>query len=185
MDCFQWIYVAGVVIVTVELVIGTIPDDPIIGLCSMPLATILFLAAGCDLIATIGYYLRLRSPIRISSLPRGEFFRPGSYTMIEDIVAVDGHGGLDYRVALDLRYRSSQEFQSLLAKMSLFWSIPALIVGGGVTAAVWTTPDPVAFGIGWCVPMLWVIVWLVITIPLCQRMLKHEQEAWVLRELAT
>lgn len=70
------------------------------------------------------------------------------YTIIEDIIAVDGSGNLEFRHALDKRYRASPEFRNMLATLSLFWSIPGLLVAGGVTAAIWTVPLGVAFGIG-------------------------------------
>lgn len=114
----------------------------------MPTATIMFIAAGADLVLTIGYFLNMKLPFRVSSLPAGELCRPGVYTIIEDIVAVDGNGGRRYREALDQRYKASPQFRSMLAKLSLFWSIPALGVAAAVTAIVWTTPIPVAFGIG-------------------------------------
>lgn len=166
------------VIVVVELVIGTIPDDPIIPLCSMPLATTLFLAAGSELLPTIGYFFGLRTPFRISSLARGAPCRPGTYTILEDIIAVDGNGGRAYREALNKRYEASPAFRSMLAKLSLFWSISALVVGGITTAVVWTTSDPISFGIGWTLPFVWFTVWGLITMPYVKRMLEHERHTW-------
>lgn len=163
---------------TIELVYGTIPDDPIISLCSMPLATTLFVAALADLVATAGYFWEVRVPFRVSSLAKGEVARPGVYTIIEDVVGVDGHGEVDYRHALDVRYRASKEFRVMLAKMSLFWSVPALVVGGVTTAVVWTTSDSVAFAVGWSLPFVWALLWTVLTVPIVKRMLKKEREAW-------
>lgn len=92
--------------------------------------------------------MNLKTPIRISSVARGEHFRPGVYHIIEDIIAVEGHGGQAYRVALDKRFQASSEFRSMLVKVSLFWSVPALVICGGVFAVVFTVPATVAFGIG-------------------------------------
>lgn len=114
----------------------------------MPTATVMFIAAGTDLMMTMGYFLNIRLPCRISSLPKGEVCRPGIYTIMEDVVAVDGNGGRAFRETLDQRYKASPQFRSMLAKLSLFWSIPGLGVATAVTVIVWTTSIPVAFGIG-------------------------------------
>lgn len=114
----------------------------------MPVPSVLFLAAGSELLSTIGYFANVRAPITISSVKKGNRCRPGVYTIIEDIIAVDGSAGLHFRGALDKRYQASSEFRNMLATMSLFWSIPALLIAGGVTAAIWTVPIGVAFGIG-------------------------------------
>lgn len=119
-----------------------------VALCSMPVSTVVFIAAGCDLSCTLCYFMNLRTPFRISSVARGEHFRPGVYSLIEDVIAVEGSGGRAFREALDKRYQASPEFRNMLAKISLFWSLPALAVAGGVTAVIWTVPKSVAFGVG-------------------------------------
>lgn len=92
--------------------------------------------------------MNLRSPLRVSSVARGEHFRPGVYHVIEDIIGVEGHGGQAYRIALDKRYHASQEFRNMLVKISLLWSVAALAISGGVTAVIFTVPATVAFGVG-------------------------------------
>lgn len=114
----------------------------------MPVPSILLLAASVDICCTLCCHLHLKLPFRISSLPRGEEFRPGVYFYMEDVVAVDGNGGRPYRTALDSRYRASVKFRQMLVKMSLFWSIPALVVSAATTAIIFSVPDVVAFGIG-------------------------------------
>jgi 3-dehydroquinate dehydratase len=64
----------------------------------------MFVATTVDATSTLFHVLGLKTPIRISSVAKGERFRPGSYFAIEDFGAVDGNGGRPYRSALDLRY---------------------------------------------------------------------------------
>lgn len=144
----------------------------------MPVPSILALAAGSELLSTIGYFMNVRAPITISSVKKGSHCRPGVYTIIEDIIAVDGSGNLQFRAALDKRYQASPEFRNMLAKLSLFWSIPGLAIAAGVTAAIWTVPIGVAFGIGWAVPFVWAAVWAVITVLWVPRMMRQERRAW-------
>lgn len=125
--------------------------------------------------------MRLQLPIPIISVARGECFRPGVYTLIEDVIAVEGSGGCTFRERLDNRYRASPEFRNMLAKISLFWSTPALAIAGGTTAVVWTVPNSVASGVGrsrtadrrvnlpnvslgWCAPFVWAAIWAVLTV---------------------
>ena len=114
----------------------------------MPAPSILFCACGADLCVTLAYMAGLRTPFRVSSIPKHDFFRPGSYTIIEDIVAVDGYGGRRYREALDKRWKACPLFRRLLLQISLFWSVSGLAVAAGCTAVVFTTEIPVAFGVG-------------------------------------
>lgn len=114
----------------------------------MPVPTVFFMAAGSELLSTIAYLRNLRTPIRISSVAKGEPFRPGVYHVIEDVIAVEGHAGQNYRKALNERYQASPEFRRMLVKLSLAWSIPALAVAVISTAVVFTVPATIAFGIG-------------------------------------
>ena len=70
--------------------------------------------------------------------------------IIEDVMAVDTGVGRAYRKAIDERYKASAMFRSMLHQLNLFWAIPALLVGAGVTAAVVDNrvPQTIAYGIG-------------------------------------
>lgn len=85
--------------------------------------------------------------------------RPGTYMIIEDVLAVDTGVGRAYRKALSDRYEASPIFRTLLRQMDLFWGIPALLVGGVTTAVVFTESLPVtiSYGVGKIVllPLFW------------------------------
>lgn len=108
----------------------------------------MFIAGGMDIMLTSGYLLRLRLWFPASSIPKGAYYRPGIYSIIEDVVAVDGGGGRAFREAFDRRYQASPEFRKILMLLSLFWSVSGLLVAGAITAVLWTVPPTIAFGIG-------------------------------------
>lgn len=84
-------------------------------------ASLMFLVGG-ELAALAAWAgLGFRTPFRISSLPRGVAMRPGIYTIIEDIIAVDTGSGRLYREALDARYEASPLFRRMLYQLNLFW----------------------------------------------------------------
>ena len=123
-------------------------DQNKVRLCSIPVPSILLLVGAVDAACTICYLLGLKTPIRLSSLPRGQKFRPGTYFIIEDIVAVDGGAGLRYRMALDKRYEQSPEFRRMLAQLGLFWSISAIVGSIVLLIIMFAVPPSVAFGLG-------------------------------------
>ena len=125
--------------------------------------------------------------------------------IMEDVIAVDTGAGRTYRKAVSDRYEASPMFRQMLHQLNLFWAIPALLVGAGVTAAVLTTkvPQEISYGIGmyqleisimpwtidslisagWGVPPIWAGLWTVITIQWVQMSLRREKEAWTKSEI--
>jgi len=118
------------------------------------------------------------SPVRISSLPAGSPLRPGIYSLIEDIVAVDGCGGTEFRQRLNLRYQASKMFRLMLHRLTLFWAAGALAVAVLSTILIFTLPKDAAYVVGWTVPFLWAGVWAIITTKWVQRSLKEEESVW-------
>ena len=106
--------------------------------------------------------------------------RPGIYTIIEDIIAVDGGAGRQYRKALNERYEASPMFRRMLWKINLFWIAGGIIVGAVIIGICYAdSVDPlVGYGIGWTVPFGWAAVWAVVTIKWVQADLRREKQAW-------
>ncbi|KAK5279673.1 hypothetical protein LTR16_007482, partial [Cryomyces antarcticus] len=105
---------------------GTIPEEPPIRLLAMPVSSLVF-AFGVELLVVdVCRLLGVRAPVRVSSLKRGEPLRPGIYSIIEDVVAVDGSGGTAFRERLNARYEASHYFRQMLHRLTLFWAIAAL-----------------------------------------------------------
>jgi hypothetical protein len=87
----------------------------------------------------------VKSPVRISSLPRGSALRPGIYAFIEDVCAVDGSGGTEFRQRLNLRYQASHMFRQMLHRLTLFWALGSLAIAAATTAIIFTVDRDVAY----------------------------------------
>jgi hypothetical protein len=124
---------------------GTCPHDPPIRVLAMPAATMLF-AIGVELLLVdILRIMKVPSPCRISSLPVGAPLRPGIYAYIEDICAVDGSGGTEFRQRLNLRYQASKAFREMLHRLTLFWAIGAIVCSIVTTIIVFTIQRDAAY----------------------------------------
>lgn len=124
---------------------GTIPREPPIRLLAMPPASMLFAVGIQMLIIDILRYMKVPAPFRISSLPRGTPLRPGIYSIIEDVIAVDGSGGTEFRQRLNLRYMASHVFRQMLHRLTLFWAVGALLAASATTAIIFTCSRNVAY----------------------------------------
>ncbi|GJJ15971.1 hypothetical protein Clacol_010250 [Clathrus columnatus] len=128
------------------------------------------------LLITGVFELCIRLPIRVSSLPPNEPLPPGAFTLVEDIIAVDGHGGLEFRKAWRARYEASTIMRKLLRDLSIFWGATGTIAGAAFIVVSWTTTDDIAIGVGYGLPWLWAIVCALISIKWTRRELKRERE---------
>ncbi|KAL4738608.1 hypothetical protein BDV11DRAFT_131322 [Aspergillus similis] len=165
-------------ILAVELITGTVPEEPYVRLVAMVLPTVMFYFGAVYLSLDILRACGFRAPFRISSTPKGAVMPTALYVLIEDVVAVDGGGGQMYRYALRTRYLSSPYFRRMLVQMNFFWAGGSIIWAAAITAMVFTTPQDAAFVIGWSVPFVWAALWTLITIPWVQSDLRREKEAW-------
>ncbi|KAF2266322.1 hypothetical protein CC78DRAFT_154358 [Lojkania enalia] len=178
LDWFHWNLSVGWFFVMIELIAGTCPENPPIRLLAIPPSTMVF-AIGCQLLLLDILRLRgVRAPCRISSLPVGAPLRPGIYAYIEDVVAVDGSGGTEFRQRLNLRYQASKVFREMLHRLTLFWALGCMGITIVTVAIVFTIQRDAAYVVGWTVPFIWAGVWTAITIPWVQRSLQYEEEQW-------
>ena len=176
LDPFQWGYFLGIVLVTVEEVVGlSIKHGPLIRLVSMPASTLMYEMAVLGIITLVVQSMNIRVPFRIGSFPAGSTMRPLIYYLIEDIVAVEGGGCTEYRTALNERYESSSMFRNMLWVLTWVWTIGYFLVAGGVTAVVFTVKAEVAYGVGWAVPVLFSAVLAMGTIVYVKRCLSLEK----------
>jgi len=103
-------------------------------------------AIGCELLLVdILRIMKVPAPCRISSLPQGAPLRPGIYAYIEDICAVDGSGGTEFRQRLNLRYQASKGFRTMLHRLTLFWAIGAIVTAVVCTAIIFTIQRDAAY----------------------------------------
>ncbi|KAF2179587.1 hypothetical protein K469DRAFT_798687 [Zopfia rhizophila CBS 207.26] len=177
-DWFQWNLTLAFVVIIAELVVGTLPKEPMVRPLAMPMPSLLAIF-GLELcILELMYVFNLRAPFRVSSVAKGSSLRPSIYPLIEDIVAVDGGGGTAYRERLNKRYEASPYFREMLHRLALFWGVPSLLIAGGTLLLVFTVDRDFAYIFGWCLPFTWAGAWAIATIKWVQRDLKVEHMIW-------
>lgn len=140
--------------------------------------TMLFVFGTELLIVDTMRFFHLPAPVRISSIPRGAQLRPGIYSLVEDICAVDGGGGTAFREALDRRYEASHVFRTMLRRLGIFWAVGAEGMAVLCTILIFTVEVDYAYAIGWSVPFVWAGVWTLITIWYVKIELRRENREW-------
>ena len=95
-----------------------------------------------------------KAPCKISNVAKGEPMVPFVLTAVEDIVAVDGGAGREYRDQLHARYNISPLFRKMIMRQTWFWGVGSLLVGIGTLVVIWTVPVSVAYGVGKSYPPL-------------------------------
>lgn len=120
----------------------------------------------------------LRLPFRVSSLPPLELLPPLTYTITEDIVAVDGGGGLAFRQAWRHRYEASRAIRRLCRVAAVAWGASGCVIACALIAAAWTAPTDTAYGLGYGVPWLWAMALSAWTVWYSRAALRKEREQW-------
>ena len=102
--------------------------------------------------------------------------RPAIYTIIEDVLAVDGGAGTAFRQSWNERYQASPDTRTLLGRLSLFWGCSGLVTAAGVIVAVLkVTNEDVGWALGWTLPWAWVAIMASITKIWARRALYREK----------
>ena len=179
MDFFNICAIVGFVVVTVVLSLATAGDAAKMRQASMPQTIILYLTGGLLCLTGTMNWMGWRTPVRVSSVARGEVPRPGVFTLMEDIVAVDGGGETTFRRALAAKYEGDPRFQRLIIHLNWFWGVGTVLVGVVTTVIVYAVQDinivfalgkwtmfvrPKLTLIGWCIPWIWGAVGAALTI---------------------
>ncbi|KAK0615316.1 hypothetical protein B0T17DRAFT_541606 [Bombardia bombarda] len=155
-----------------------IPHEPLVRPLAIPVPLFL-IQIGAQLLWTGWMSATKRpAPCRISSVAKGERTPPLVYTIVEDIVAVDGAAGMEYRRAFKARYEASARFRRMVKQQNWFWGWGALLVGVGTLVVIWTVPQEVAYGVGWGSPLVFATVWTITTVIWVRRNLRLEKKLW-------
>ncbi|MCJ1350763.1 MAG: hypothetical protein MMC33_000744 [Icmadophila ericetorum] len=150
LDFYQIASTIATIISIAVFVIGLTLNPVSVRLLATP-PSIVILISSASLLLTSGLTLiGARTPFRISSMPAGSICRPGIYSIIEDVIAVDTGTGRKYREALNERYQSSGAFRKMLLNLNLFWALGGCVFGSVVIALCYEeVVDPIAaYGIG-------------------------------------
>lgn len=177
-DFYQIQFTLGFIVISVIISLGSAVNPPLLRLLALP-PTILLIQTGPQCLLSC-YAVRQgwKAPFRMSSTERGEKLPIALFTMIEDIVAVEGGGGREYRAALKKRYQASERFREMLWVLCLIWGVAGVLAAGVTCAVVFTIPRDAAYGFGWSFPFLWAAIMAVWTIKFVQKRLKQEEELW-------
>ncbi|KAL4877343.1 hypothetical protein BJY04DRAFT_230640 [Aspergillus karnatakaensis] len=184
LDYFQWNFFTGFCYIA-ALMIAAIStsrreDDSVADtstrLISLPVPMLVLQVSSQLLCACVMNRMHARYPFRVSSMDRTALVRPGVYTIVEDVLAVDGGQGEEYRRLLDARYCSSRGIRVLLARLDLAWGLSGAIVATGLITLIATLASrDTVFLIGWLVPWGWAGLLAVATRWMWNIALMHEK----------
>ncbi|KIA75488.1 hypothetical protein HK57_00037 [Aspergillus ustus] len=182
LDYFQWNFFSGFCYIA-ALMIAAISTSPHKGshdtstrLMSLPLPLLILQVSSQLLFACAMSRIKAKYPFRVSSMDRSNRVRPGVYTIVEDVVAVDCGQGQEYRRLFDARYCSSRPVRVLLERLDLAWGLSGALVASLLVALVSTLPNTDAvFLIGWLVPWGWAGALAVATRCMWKIALMHEK----------
>jgi len=121
-------------------------------LVSMPAPVLMYFLATLTLLSLILNGFNVKLPFRFGSLDAGNVVRPAVYYIVEDVVAVDGNGGVEYREAFTARYDSSPVFQKIIWTLSVVWMVAFYVFAGVFTALVFMLPKAAVYAVGWAGP---------------------------------
>lgn len=184
LDFYQFQFTLGFILITLIFTLALTDSQGHVIVRNTSLAPcILLLQCGPQfLVSCVAYKQKWVNKFRFSSSLAGEQAVPAVFTIVEDVIGVDGRGGGKggFRELWKGRYMQSLRFREMVFKQTVFWGVGA-IVGGAVTLAVVLTPavsEYVAYGFGWCFPFTLSAFMIGITIKWVQKDLAKEQEEW-------
>jgi hypothetical protein len=184
LDPFMWGYFLALLMIASEISCSlSLPNGPHLSLIAMPVPSLLFLLATLLLLSLVLDSLKINAPFRLGSTGKGQaVVRPAIFYVVEDVVAVDGNGGADYRAAFNARYTSSPIFRSMIYNLSVVWMVVFYGAAAGLTAMIWVLSKDgvdaqmIALGVSWAGPFVLggFLAWG--TIVYVQRCLRRERK---------
>jgi hypothetical protein len=183
LDIFQWGYFLALLLISALISSAlareaTDQDDHglQIRLISLPAAVLMYLVATLTLLSLALNYLEWKVPFRFGSLDAGNVLRPAIFYIVEDVVAVDGCGGLEYRKAFGARYGSSPVFRKMIWDLSVVWMLWFYVFAALFTVLVLTLPIAAVYAVGWAGPFPLAGLMAIWTIFYVQSELRREEK---------
>jgi hypothetical protein len=159
LDIFQWGYFLALLCISTLIIsaLGREDNDHDghefqIRLISLPTAVLMYLVATLTLLSLVLNYSKVKLPFRFGSLGPGNIVQPAIFYIIEDIVAVDGAGGMEYRKAFVVRNEKSPVFRSMIWNLSVVWMVAFYLLAILFTVLVFTLPIAAVYAVGWAGP---------------------------------
>ena len=183
LDIFQWGYFFVLIIISALISSALARQDTDgdnhsyqIRLLSLPTSVLVYLVATLTLISLVLNWTEWKLPFRFGSTEKGNALKPALFYIIEDVVAVDGEGGIEYRKAFNARYDSSPLFRNLIRDLSVIWMVWFYLLAWLFTGLVQGLPMGAVYAVGWAGPFPLVGLMAVWTIWYVKRQLKAERE---------
>ncbi|KAG4430022.1 hypothetical protein IFR05_014491 [Cadophora sp. M221] len=159
LDIFQWGYFAALILISSLISSTLLRDDNDhdghqfqIRLLSLPAPVLMYFLATLTALSLVLNFLCVKLPFRFGSMDAGTVVRPAIYYIVEDVVAVDGNGGVEYREAFGARYESSPMFQRMIRTLSAVWCLAFYAIAAWFTVLVFTLPVVAVYAVGWAGP---------------------------------
>ncbi|KAH7385089.1 hypothetical protein BKA64DRAFT_712212 [Cadophora sp. MPI-SDFR-AT-0126] len=179
LDVFQWGYFGALIIISSLISSTLLRDDNDhdghelqIRLLSLPVPVLMYFLATLTALSLLLNALEITLPFRFGSMDTGSVVRPAIYYIVEDVVAVDGNGGIEYREAFGARYESSPIFQSMIKTLSIFWCLAFYALAAWFTVLVFKLPAIAVYAVGWAGPFPLaglLAVWTIYYVKSCMR----------------
>lgn len=118
----------------------------------MPAPVLMYFLASLTALSLLLNALGVTLPFRFGSMDAGTVVRPTIYYIVEDVVAVDGNGGMKYREAFGARYDSSPVFRNMIRTLSVVWCLAFFALAAWFTVLVFTLPVVAVYCVGWAGP---------------------------------
>lgn len=131
LDYFDWNFLFGFLMLTAFISAGIAAES--ITIVSLPTSILMLYVCFELLLVPVLSSMGVKAFMRFSSVARGETLRPGTYVIVEDIVAVDGKQGQAFRQAWSDRYEASVVMRQHLQRMDLLWGSTGL----AMVALIW------------------------------------------------
>ncbi|KAF4632188.1 hypothetical protein G7Y89_g5935 [Cudoniella acicularis] len=183
LDIFQWGYFAALIMISAlissTLLRGDTDNDEHefqIRLLSIPAPILMCFLATLTLISLILNGLQVKLPFRFGSSDAGNVVRPAIYYIVEDVIAVDGNGGVEYREAFTARYDGSPLFRKMIWTLSLVWMLAFYLFASVFTILVFKLPKAAVYAVGWAGPFPLAGLMAVWTIFYAKSVLKKEED---------
>lgn len=184
LDIFQWGYFGALLLIS-SLISTTLArgdtdhDDHEFQtrLLSLPVAVLMAYVATLTLLSLVLNALGVRLPFRFGSADAGGDVKPAVYYIVEDVVAVDGNGGVEYRAAWTARYESSAAFRGMIWTLSVVWMVAFYLLAALVGALVMRVlPRDAVYAVGWAGPFPVAGMMAAMTIWYVKRCLRRERK---------
>lgn len=120
--------------------------------------------------------MEIKIPFRFGSVDENHILRPAIFYMVEDVVAVDGEGGMEYRQAFNSRYEESLIFRNMIWKLSVAWMVEFYLMAILVTMLVMRLPVVAVYAVGWAAPFPIAAIMAMATIYFVKRELRRERD---------